>query len=151
LRLEEDWEWDCRVAALGTKLAHVPEFLVEVRDHGEDRLSRGERYDKLRLRDRAFSHATVYQTARGAGMGAETPHMARYARELFLLARQAGAAGLAVEAKDLFRLAREAAGERKGNGADFTMYAALVAVLGWRCAGVLSCWIDDSRQVWRGN
>src|SRR5262249_59764809 len=44
LRLEEDWEYDCRVAALGTRLTHCREFLVAVRDHGGGGVGPGVRH-----------------------------------------------------------------------------------------------------------
>jgi len=40
LRLEEDWEYDCRVGALRPRLAYVSEVVAEHRDHDDGRLSR---------------------------------------------------------------------------------------------------------------
>ena len=58
LRLEEDWEYDCRVGALGTRLVHVGEIVGEHRDHPEGRLSAAKQ-DAPRLRDRAAAHALI--------------------------------------------------------------------------------------------
>ena len=52
LRMEEDWEYDARVAALGTRLAFVPEVLVDVRMRMPGHLSG----DPSRLADRARAH-----------------------------------------------------------------------------------------------
>jgi glycosyltransferase involved in cell wall biosynthesis len=150
LRLEEDWEYDCRVAALGTRLVHCREFLADVRDHEEQRLCRGEAIDSGRLRHRAASHALVYGHARRAGIGPDDEHMQRYARELFLLARQCGAAGLAAQARSLFLLAREASGPRR-RGWDFRLYRVAAACLGWRTAGRLACWADGFRNAGPGS
>lgn len=146
LRQEEDWEYDCRVAALGTRLVQVKEFVAEVRDHGEDRLSRGEPLDPVRCRARARAHAEVYGHARRAGIGSESPEMQRYARELFLLARQCGAAGLPEESRQLFGLAREASGPDRARGLDFRAYRAAASLLGWAVVGGLACRADGLRR-----
>jgi glycosyltransferase involved in cell wall biosynthesis len=145
LRLEEDWEYDCRVAALGTRLVHCREFLVEVRDHGGNRLCRGAALDPSRLVHRARAHRLVYQHARRAGIGPDSPHLQSYARELFLLARQCGAAGLSCASRELFELAREASGPARRGGLDFRLYRAAAAAIGWAAAGRLACWADRFR------
>jgi hypothetical protein len=71
--------------------------------------------------------------------------MQRFSRELFLLARQCGAAGLSAESRHLFALAREASGPRRARGLDFRLYRAVAAGLGWRLTGRLSCWVDCLR------
>ncbi len=146
LRQEEDWEYDARVAALGTRLAWCPEFLADFRHHRGERASGGSLRDPRKMRWRARAHELIYRHARRAGIGPDDPHMRRYARELFLLARQCGAAGLPGAARDLFGLAREAAGPARGRGWDFRAYRAGAAVLGWCGAGRLACWADH----WRG-
>jgi hypothetical protein len=90
----------------------------------------------------------IYRHARRAGVGPEERHMQRYARELFLLARQCGAAGLGPEAHELFDLAREASGPR-AHGLDFRFYRAAAALLGWTAAGRLACWSDRFRSASR--
>jgi glycosyltransferase involved in cell wall biosynthesis len=145
LRLEEDWEYDCRIAALGTRLVHCREFLVEVRDHGEHRLCHGAALDPARLVHRARAHRLVYAHARRAGLGPDSRHLQRYARELFLLARQCGAAGLSFESRELFELSREACGPTRRHGIDYLLYRAAAAALGWRGAGRLACWSDRCR------
>src|SRR3974390_3374875 len=39
LRNEEDWEYDCRIAKLGVRLAYCPEFVSVEREHSGPRLS----------------------------------------------------------------------------------------------------------------
>ncbi len=75
LRLEEDWEYDARVAALGVKLAYVDDVLAEHRDHGEGRLSRGAARDPARLRDRAAAHELIASHARRGGVPRDAPEM----------------------------------------------------------------------------
>ena len=142
LRNEEDWEYDARIAASGVKLHYVPEWVCEVRMHGEPRLSRrGLAADALR--DRAVAHARIYEHARRAGIGADAPEMQHFARELFLLARQSGAAGLQQESRMLFDLARQASADR--NALQFRAYRAAAAILGWSAAGKLACLSDRLR------
>jgi len=145
LRLEEDWEYDCRIAALGTKLVHCREYLVEVRDHGGPRLCRGAALDPVRLKMRAQSHQLIFGHAVRAGMNEASPNMQQFSRSLFLLARQCGAAGLAAESKTLFLLAMKACGEVRAARLDFGMYRALTRLTGWRLAGRMSIAIDQLR------
>jgi hypothetical protein len=146
LRLEEDWEYDCRIAALGAKLHFCAAYVAEVRDHGRDRLGRGAALDPARLAQRARAHALIHGHAVRAGIPAEAPEMQHFARELFLLARQCGAAGLAAESRDLFALARAASGNVRARGIDFRLYAAAAAILGWPLAGRLACASDRLRR-----
>lgn len=143
---EEDWEYDCRVAALGTRLVQVKEFVAEVRDHGEDRLSTGAPLDARRCRARALAHEAVYGHARQAGIGTKDSEMQHYARELFLLARQCGAAGLPEDSRRLFTLAQEASGAERAKGLDFRAYRMAASVLGWEVVGGLACRADGLRR-----
>ena len=88
LRLEEDWEYDCRIAALGTRLHFSEAYVAEVRDHDQGRLCRGEALDPVRLRHRALAHGLIHAHARRAGIGPDVPEMQHFARALFLLARK---------------------------------------------------------------
>ncbi len=72
--------------------------------------------------------------------------MQRYARELFLLARQCGATGLAKEARDLFELARQASGPVRARGLDFRVYRGAAALVGWGAVGRIACWSDAFRR-----
>lgn len=143
LRLEEDWEYDCRLAALDVALHHHPDFVLEVRRQPAGHLSGGPN-EAWRLRERAAAHALVLDHARRGGVDPEGPEMRHFARELFLLARQCGAAGLGAESRRLFVLARAASGARGGT-LDFRLYRAAAAVLGWRSAGRLAAWADRRR------
>jgi hypothetical protein len=147
LRLEEDWEYDSRVAALDVGLHHVPAFVSEYRDHAQPRLCRGAALDPARLRERARAHRMIHGHARRAGITEAAPEMRHFARELFLLARQCGAGGLAAESRELFSLAREASGPVRGAGVDFRLYRALAALSGWVGAGRLASATDR----WRGS
>lgn len=142
---EEDWEYDCRIAAAGARLHYVPEFVSEQRDHSGERLTGTGTSGEVKLRSRAVAHKLVLSHAQRAGITEEYPEMKHFARELFLLSRQCGAAGLEEESKGLFALAREASGEARGKGWDFRLYGFLASVIGWRRLGKMACYSDVIR------
>jgi glycosyltransferase involved in cell wall biosynthesis len=138
LRIEEDWEYDARVAALGTTLCFVDEEVSITRERAVDVAG------PAIMRDRARAHALIYEHARRFGIGHDAPEMQHFARELFLLARQAGAAGLRDESRMLFDLAREASGPGRDR-LQFRAYAAFARLAGWPLAGKIACFSDRLR------
>ena len=142
MRLEEDWEYDARIGSLGVKLVFIDEPVGEHRDHPEDRLSRGAGGDPRRLRDRAEAHVRIAEHARRAGVGPGAAEFQTFARELFHVARQCGAAGLADDSKRLLAVARGIADRR-----DLKLYSLAAHLLGWRNAGRLSAWLDRARGM----
>jgi len=145
LRLEEDWEYDCRIASLGTQLAWCAQYVCEVRDHAGDRLCRGTAMDLQRMAHRARSHELIFGHAIRAGLQG-APEMEHLARALFLLSRQCGAAGLGTESRRLFELARQASGDTRSRGLDFRLYKIAASILGWTAMGQLSGWLDKARR-----
>jgi hypothetical protein len=146
LRLEEDWEYDCRVASLGTRLWFCESYVAEVRDHEDGRLCRGAALDPRRLSHRARAHQLILDHAKRAGIPAESEEMTHFARALFLLARQCGAASLPEESRRMFDLARTAAGPLRARGMNFALYRAATGLLGWSLAGRLACAADRFRK-----
>ncbi len=146
LRLEEDWEFDCRIASLGARLVWCEQYVCEVRDHGGDRLGRGTADDPARMRQRARSHELILGHALRAGLAPDTPEMQHFARALFLLARQCGAAGLPEESCRLFGLSRRASGQLRAHGLDFHGYRLAALLIGWAGAGRMSQWLDRARN-----
>jgi len=132
-RLEEDWEYDARAGALGVRLVFVPEVLAEHRAAAADRLSRGHPLDPARLRDRAAAHQSIYRSAVRAGVPPDAPEMQHFARDLFLIGRQCGAAGLSAESRQLIALALSVA-----PAWDLRVYTAVASVLGWRVTSRLA-------------
>jgi len=142
LNTEEDWEYDARIAVQGVRLHFVDDWVCVVRFHGETRLSRRGRTPEV-LRDKAVAHARILEHARSAGIDARSPELRHFARELFLLARQCGAAGLPRESRMLFDLARSASADPQQ--LQFRMYRAAAALLGWSNAGRLAALSDRLR------
>jgi glycosyltransferase involved in cell wall biosynthesis len=141
LRCEEDWEYDCRMAALGVRLQHVRAWVSETRRHDDHVSGRSE---ASVLRDRAAAHAAILTHAQGAGIGGEASEMRHFSRELFLLARQCGAAGLGRESSELFALAGRASPAEAGR-VQFGLYGVLARVLGWSRMGRVSAALDRIR------
>jgi hypothetical protein len=71
--------------------------------------------------------------------------MKRFARELFLVARQCGDGGLVDESRLLFGLAREASGPY-ANRIQFRLYSLAAKVLGWHLTGRLAILSDRWRS-----
>jgi glycosyltransferase involved in cell wall biosynthesis len=140
LRVEEDWEYDARIGALGVRLVHVEEFGAVIRDHEHERLSRVERTDSRRLRDRARAHTLILGHARRAGVQTEAPEMRQFARTLFHLARQCGAVGLPDESRALMGLASSIAPSW-----DMRVYALAGRAIGWTQVGRLGETLDRLR------
>jgi glycosyltransferase involved in cell wall biosynthesis len=127
LRMEEDWEYDCRIAALGVRLAYVPEWVCEVRRH--DSNASGQATPEA-LRDRARAHLLMLGHARAAEMLNDQSEMQFFARDLFHLSRQCGASGLIPEARRLIEAARSIS-----PAGDIRLYELSARILGWRTIG----------------
>jgi hypothetical protein len=150
LRIEEDWEYDCRLAASGGILVHCALPVSETRDRGGDRLSNGASLDPSRLRMRAKAHELVWGHAQRAGLPQQHPAaVRRYARSLFLLSRQCGAAGLSDESARLLELSAEAARAAGARMPDLDCYRRLAHWLGYRALGMASEWVDMARGALR--
>jgi len=144
LCLEEDWEYDCRVASLGTRLAFCPVAVSEHRDHSGGRLSRGDNCDPIRNRQRARSHELIYGHAVRAGLvGSKEMHT--FARALFLLSRQCGASGLATDSRMLFGLAKAASSTDYRQQIEFGIYRLGTRIVGWSAMGRLGNVLDRVR------
>lgn len=143
---EEDWEYDCRIARNRALLNYCDAFVSDQRFTPGHHLSRGSSRDPGKLRNRARAHELILEHALSAKITHETPEMKHFSRELFLLARQCGAAGLAEEAKTLFGLALRASGNDRSRGVDFVLYDAGARLIGWRAMGSLTCRLDHLRR-----
>lgn len=143
---EEDWEYDARAGRLGARLVYCPVFVSVHRWHGTDRLHIGGTVDPRKLHDRAMAHELIFRHAQAAGVAVEQSEMQHYARDLFLLSRQCGAAGLGGESRRLFGLARQASGAVRARGWDFRLYKIAASIFGWTTMGRLSAWLDKARR-----
>jgi glycosyltransferase involved in cell wall biosynthesis len=147
LRQEEDWEYDAKIAATGARLVWNDDFLADFRHHTASRAGGHSLGSPEKMRWRYEAHRLILGHARRHGVTTQDPHMARFARELFLLARQCGAVGLGDESRHLFELARQASAPPLARAWDFSLYKALTRVIGWCMAGRLACWSDRFRAA----
>ena len=145
LNNEEDWEYDCRIARNGGQLHYCDAFVSEERVTSGHHLSTSGSSDPEKLRSRARAHKLILEHALAARISHKASEMQNFARELFLLARQCGAAGLADEARILFDLARHASGVERSRSIDFLLYGAGARLVGWRAMGSLACRLDRFR------
>jgi hypothetical protein len=136
LRVEEDWEYDCRIAVPGVRLAYCEDWVCEVREHLPVPLT------PAKMRDRARAHALIASHARAAAIDPASPEFRQFARELFHIGRQCGAAGLTAESRQLVALAREIDDLR-----DLRVYERLARTIGWTNAGRLSMLLDRLRSA----
>jgi len=146
---EEDWEYDCRIGALGVRLHRCDAFVSDARHPPGARQSDGGSRDPAKLRDRAAARLLILEHAARAGVPSQAPEMQHFARALFLLARQCGAAGLADESRRLFAAARRASGPARAAGRDFALYEALATCIGWTAAGRAAAALDRMRALGR--
>lgn len=146
LHNEEDWEYDCRIASQHVRLNYISDFVSEERDHDGQRLSGGSSLDQVKLRNRAAAHKLILRHAQKAGISDALWEMQQFARELFFLSRQCGAADLTAESKELFQLAREASGKVRGNGWDFKLYHFFADIAGWTRLGKVARYSDGVRK-----
>jgi glycosyltransferase involved in cell wall biosynthesis len=141
---EEDWEYEARAAMLGVKLVYCDHFVSVTRWHAS-RLHHDGTIDAKKMESRAKAHALIFSHAKAAGITPDRQEMQHFARELFLLSRQCGAAGLSGEAKRMFELSREAAGAERAKGPDYIFYKIIAGIVGWAAAGKLACALDRLR------
>jgi glycosyltransferase involved in cell wall biosynthesis len=145
---EEDWEYESRAAAQGLRLVYCDDFVSVTRSHQADQhLCYAGSSEPRKLKDRATAHESILRQALAAGISTQQAEMRHFARDLFLLARQCGAAGLAMQSRRLVELALEASGRNWPRRADIFVYRGVAQVLGWRRAGRISHWIDERRAA----
>lgn len=138
LRAEEDWEYDCRIASQGVRLAYVADWVCEIRVGLDDRLSgRG----VSSLRDRARAHLLILDHAAAANISRSSPEMQFFGRDLFHLARQCGAAGFRDESRQLLAAAVKISAAR-----DVRAYNFVARIIGLRGAGTVAEAIDRFRH-----
>jgi GT2 family glycosyltransferase len=136
LRWSQDWEYDARVAALGTKLVHVQDWVCDERHHTTGRQTDFADWanDPVRLRSRKQFLQLMLQHAETAQIdehSAERQHLTRW---IFTTARNCAANGLVDEARDLMESAERSAGECRAVRSGFWVYKNIARLTGFRNA-----------------
>jgi len=140
MRMGEDWLYDARVGALGTKLVFCDEYVSEHRQHSQERLTGGDISDKA-LQDFSRLIPELYECARQAGVEIGSVEMQHFSRWAFSLARQLGRVGESSAATTCFEIARRA-DRNGGKDSQYRVCEVLVAVAGWRIVGFMSYLVD---------
>lgn len=138
LRWSQDWEYDGRVAALGTKLAHVKEFVCDERHHAEIRQTSHADWtapDRISARIR-FLTLMLGHAERG-GIPPDSPQRRHFTRWIFATARKCAHAGHIAEADFCMQLAERSAGECREVRQGFDLFRSLCRWVGTRNTGRL--------------
>lgn len=146
LSSQEDWEYDCRVAAMGTQLHYLAETLVTIRSHAGHHFGDVSSTDAARkLKDRAAAYESIHQQAMKAKIAPDSEPFYIFRKMSFHLVRQCGAAGLNNSAKHLFNTVnRPHLGLNKA-GIVQASYYLLALVFGWKSLGRCSEYLDQRR------
>lgn len=98
---EEDWEFECRIAARNVRLAWIDDWVSEQRNLASNRVSFGGSSNPRKLADRAKARHSILESACEARVPSDAPEFQKFVRYSFLVARQCAAIGLVSEAKAL--------------------------------------------------
>jgi glycosyltransferase involved in cell wall biosynthesis len=135
--MAEDWLYDARVGALGTKLVYVDEFVCDYREHSGDRLTGAGELSLRSLQNFRQLIPELFQCAQKAGVVIDCPEMQHFSRWAFSLARLLARAGEVEGAKDCLKIARIA--DKRGSAAwDLLLYQLASSALGWKRLANLS-------------
>lgn len=150
LRWSQDWENDARIAALGTKLVHVQDWVCDERHHNEGRQTDDADWlQPERLRARKKLLELLLQHAETAGVPPDNAHRRHFTRWVFSTARQCAAAGLSGEAAECMTLAMQSAGTCREVRNGFRSFNMLCRVIGPRNAGRLALWMQERKRPGR--
>ncbi len=138
LRWSQDWEYDGRVGAIGTRLVHCKDWVCDQRQHvGLRQTTPADWLTPERLRARKRFLELMLGHAERAGVSPETPERKHFTRWVFATARQCAAAGLRAEALQCMDLAERSAGDCREARRGFTLFNTLSRAMGMRGAGRL--------------
>lgn len=129
---EEDWEYDCRVAALGTKLTYVDKFVSIQRRHNEH-LSNFGTSDPEKLKSRCIARQKIFESVQNSRVLIPQGDIEHFSKSVFLLARECAMAGLKTEVSKMLKLAIKANGKANYKHRIFSLIG---RTLGWQAAVV---------------
>ena len=126
LRYSQDWEYDARVAALGTILVNCHELVSEHRTHDGNRQTGSGRWLPPRAQVRFFS--SLLASARQASVATSSPEMKHFTRWIFKQARECAALRDPESAAALCELVEQAQGR---DSFELKLFRKLAGVIGW--------------------
>lgn len=138
LQWSQDWEYDGRVGALGTKLVHCREFVCDQRQHAGTRQTTPANWlQPERLRARLRFLQVMLGHAEQAGVCSDTPERQHFTRWVFATARRCAAVGLCGETRECMELAERSAGNCTRARKGFRLFYVMCRTLGTQRAGRL--------------
>jgi len=128
--MAEDWLYDARVGALGTRLIYCDEYVADYRTHSKERLTGAGQLSPRSLQNFRQLIPELYQCARTAGIEIGGPEMQHFSRWAFSLARLLARSGDVQGAKECFDVARQS--DHRGAAAwDLQCYGMASRLIGW--------------------
>lgn len=128
--MAEDWLYDARVGALGTKLVFCDEYVADYRMHSSERLTGAGELSPRSLKNFGQLIPELFACARTAGVQIGCPEMQHFSRWAFSLARQLARAGDVAAAQECLDIAIQA--DKRGAAAwDLRCYGLAARVFGW--------------------
>lgn len=151
LRLEEDWELESRLGALGAGLEFVSEDMSIHRHHLGKRAGSGEALDAARLKHQARAHLRILDNALASDRCIGSYELAQFSRALFFLARKCGRAGSGAEMRALLHASLRAARGAGISAWDVRLYAFLCDMVGVRTMNVIGTALWSQRFRSKGS
>ncbi|GMU65515.1 MAG: hypothetical protein AMXMBFR36_17890 [Acidobacteriota bacterium] len=150
LRLDEDWEFETRIACVEQRLVYVEEAVCVHRDHTGARAGAGDPLDRVRLLQQAEAQLRIHRALGQSGHPRAAREARTVARRWFFLARRCAAVGLSDEARRLLVAARALLrNDSIAGGFDMRVFRLFASLFGWRAAGrlasVLDRWLEGRR------
>lgn len=138
MRWSQDWEIDSRAGALNATLVHCGTLVSEHVHHGGERQTSSASWttDPVRLRNRVQLLKSLWSNCQESGTDRTSPEFQHFARWCFSIARQCAVQGLTSETKELLEIAKESAGQGKGNRG-VQLFSQCQLLLGTRLTGIL--------------
>ena len=139
-RYSQDWEYDARVAAQGTRIVSCETLVSDHRTHGGQRQTgHGEWLDAS---SQLLFFTKLYQCACAAGVKGDVPEMRHFSRWVFSASRKLAVSNNISEASRLLDLAGTVAG---GPTLDMRLYDLAANLFGWSRVG-RACAVIDRRK-----
>lgn len=147
LKWSQDWEYDGRIGALGTKLVYCADWMCDERHHQNLRQTTPANWlEPVRLRERLRFLQFLFGHAERAGVDDQCAERVHFTRWAFATARGCAAIGLIHEARQALDLADRAAGTNVHARRGLHLFRGLSSTIGWRALGNVSLWIQNFRR-----
>jgi GT2 family glycosyltransferase len=147
LKWSQDWEYDGRIGALGTRLVYCPDWMCDERHHGNMRqTSHANWMEPLRLRERLRFLQAIFGHAERAGVPDDAAERVHFTRWAFATARLCAAASLASEAAAGLELADRAAGTNRSAKKGISLFRGLSRTFGWNATGQAALFLQRMKS-----